>query len=141
MSDASYWLIAALILAGLEMLSGTFYLLAIAIGFASGALAAWAGQGLALQIVLVAIVGVIAVIALHRWKNTHLPAPEANGAMEIGQRVKVLEWLDERHARVQYRGTQWHAELASDAITNLDDYFITAVHGNTLVIHQNQPEK
>lgn len=37
-SPITFWLILALILAGLEMLSGTFYLLAVSVGMAFGAL-------------------------------------------------------------------------------------------------------
>lgn len=73
-SPTTFWLILALILAGLEMLSGTFYLLAISVGMACGALAAWIGLSLPTQMIIAAIVGIIAVIALHRWRRARLPA-------------------------------------------------------------------
>lgn len=140
-SLATFWLILALALAGLEMLSGTFYLLAVAIGVASGALAAWLGLAPTTQTVVVAIVGVVAVAVLHRWRKTHLPPPEVNASMEIGQRVRILEWIDTNHARVQYRGSQWNSELSADAEPGHSDYFIVAVRGSTLVLHHQPLEQ
>lgn len=140
MSIPAYWLVAALLLAGLEMLSGTFYLLAIASGLACGALAAWLGGNLSIQITTAAIVGLLAVIGLHRWKKKHLPPAEANGSMEIGRRVSIAQWLDERHARVNYRGTQWDGELAEGAKAGQTHYYIVAVEGTTLILHHQQAE-
>lgn len=65
-SPATLWLTLALVLAGLEMFSGTFYLLALAIGLASGALAAWINLPFPVQTSIVAIVSVIAAILLRR---------------------------------------------------------------------------
>jgi len=140
MSTPAYWLVAALLLAGLEMLSGTFYLLAIAAGLACGALAAWLGAEISTQIVCAALVSLAAVFLLHRWKKQHLPKPEANGALEIGRRVSIHQWQDERHARVNYRGTQWDGALAEGAQSGLSHYYIVAVQGTTLILHHQQAE-
>ncbi len=140
-SQATNWLILALLLAGLEMFTGTFYLLAIASGLAVGAVMAWAGVSLSVQILAAAVAGVCAVVVLHRWRKKHLPPPEANAAMEIGQRVQVLSWKDVQHVRVQYRGTQWDGELAAGALPDQETYFIVAVHGSVLFLHQNQPSE
>lgn len=139
LSNATYWLILALVLAGLEMVTGTFYLLAIAMGVFAGAVAAWAGLAVPAQILIASVAGVFAVGILHYWRKSRLPPPENNGALEIGQRVQVLDWKDAQHARVQYRGTQWDGELASDALAEQKNYFIVAVRGSTLILHQNQP--
>ncbi len=140
-SFATFWLVLALALAGMEMISGTFYLLAVACGVASGAIAAWMGFSVAIQIAVIAIVGVIAVAMLHQWRKTNLPPPEDSGSMEIGQRVKILSWKSDRQARVQYRGSQWDGELAADANAGLTEYFIIAVRGSTLTLHHQLPEQ
>lgn len=141
MSVAALWLIAALVLAGLEMVSGTFYLLAVAIGLASGAFTAWLSTNFAIQISVASVVGVIMVILLHQWKKNHLPKPSRQqNVLDIGQRVNIESWTDAQHARVLYRGTRWDAELASSASSGLDVYYIHDVHGSTLIIHQNKPE-
>lgn len=142
MSTATLWLVLALILAGLEMLSGTFYLLALSIGLVCGALAAWLGLAVALQTLIAAVISIIAAILLRRWKAIHIPAATANdNSLDIGQRVQVLTWLDDRHTRVQYRGSQWDAELAAGCDTGLTDYFIVAVRGSTIILHTTPPEK
>lgn len=139
-SPATLWLILALVLAGLEMLSGTFYLLALAIGLASGALAAWIKLPFPVQTSIVAVVSVIAAILLRRWKANHMP-PASDASLDIGQRVHVLDWHNTRQVRVQYRGSQWDAELATGAEGGHAEYFIIAVRGSTLVLHQHQPEQ
>lgn len=123
------------------MISGTFYLLAIACGVASGAIVAWMGFSVPIQIAVIAIVGIIAVAVLHQWRKTNLPPAEQTASMEIGQRVQVLSWKGNRLARVQYRGSQWDGELAADADTGLNEYFITAVHGSILTLHHHAPEQ
>jgi membrane protein implicated in regulation of membrane protease activity len=140
MSIPAYWLVAALLLAGLEMLSGTFYLLAIASGLACGGLAAWLGADPSIQMICAALVSLAAVVLLHHWKKRHLPKPEANGSLEIGRRVSIDQWLDERHARVNYRGTQWDGELAEGAQSGQNHYFIVALRGTTLILHHQQAE-
>lgn len=140
MSIPAYWLVSALLLAGLEMLSGTFYLLAIASGLACGGLVAWLGGDASTQIICAALVSLAAVFFLQRWKKRHLPAAEANGALEIGRRVSIQEWLDERHARVNYRGTQWDGQLTDSAQGGQSHYYIVAVQGSTLILHHQQAE-
>lgn len=138
-SHATNWLILALLLAGLEMFTGTFYLLAIASGLLVGAVTAWIGVPLAGQMLAAAAAGVGAVVLLRRWRKDSLPPPEVNAAMEIGQRVHVVDWKDATHARVRYRGTQWDGELVAGALPGQETYFIVAVRGSVLVLHQNQP--
>ncbi len=138
LSQASIWLILALTLAGAEMLSGTFYMLALAIGFACGSIAAWLGLSFALQTSFAAIVSIIAAIWLRRWKTRHTTADTAT-FLDIGQRVRVLEWSSTKKLRVQHRGSQWDAELAPAAEGGHAEYFIVAIHGATLVLHHHPP--
>lgn len=134
MSSQTLWLIAASLLAGLEMLTGTFYLLAVAIGLASAALAAWLGFGFAIQAICAALIGLIAVAALKLWQQQHGNSPDEVSS-DIGQRVEIVAWQNERHARVRYRGTLWDAELAAGTETGLSDYTIVATQGNSLILN------
>ena len=43
MTTTSLWFIAALVVLGIELMLGTVYLLAAALGLAAGGLASWAG--------------------------------------------------------------------------------------------------
>lgn len=137
-SPASLWLILALILAGMEMFTGTFYMLAFAIGMVCGALAAWLGFAFPGQIIIVAIVSLIAAAILRRWKKQIIPQTTET-LLDIGQRVHVLDWRDTRHLRVQHRGSQWDAALATDAEGGHADYYIVAMQGSTLILHHLSP--
>ena len=64
-----WWVLAGLLVAA-ELLSGTFYLLMLALGVAAGALAAHAGLGLSAQVITAAVLGVIAQLAF--WFAAHV---------------------------------------------------------------------
>ena len=66
MADWINWLVAAGVLVVLELFTGTFYLLMIAIGLGFGALAALAGMSVPMQTIVAAVVGVVATGLLHR---------------------------------------------------------------------------
>ncbi|MFC7421245.1 NfeD family protein [Iodobacter arcticus] len=136
MSLQTLWLIAALLLAGLEMLTGTFYLLAVAIGLASAALAAWLGFSFTVQALSAGLIGLVAVAILRRWQRQHTSAP-AEISSDIGQHVEIVAWQGERRARVRYRGTLWDAELATDSETGQNDYLIIATQGNSLILNHS----
>lgn len=140
-SISSFWLILALVLAGSEILSGSFYLLALALGISTGALAAWSGLSVPVQILIAAVSSLISVFLLHYWRKNRLSSPKTDDSLEIGNRVHILQWKDTRHARVQYRGTQWDGELAPDAAGDESEYFITAVKGTILILHHQPPEQ
>ena len=65
MSDSTLWWLLAGFTVALELFTGTFYLLMLAVGLAAGALAAHAGLGLAGQLSVAAFVGSAAVVACY----------------------------------------------------------------------------
>lgn len=127
-----WWLIAA-VLIGAELVTGTFYLLVIAIAFAVGGLAAWLGLGTAAQILSVALIGAGGTIAVWYWKKAH-PAEQFSQNLDIGQSVRVDVWHPDGTARVTYRGAQWNAELASRDTPQLDNMVIQAMRGSVLIL-------
>ncbi len=137
MSDWMGWLVAAGVLVVLELFSGTFYLLMIAVGLTAGALAALAGLGSAAQMVAAAVVGVVATTLLHRSRFGHLKrgnaARDPNVNIDIGQRVEVDRWQD-GHARVKYRGALWDVELGPGAQAQPGVFRIVEVQGSRLIV-------
>ena len=63
MSDSTLWWLLAGSTVALELFTGTFYLLMLAVGMAAGALAAHAGLGLVGQLIVAAITGCRASLA------------------------------------------------------------------------------
>ena len=140
-SPVVVWLVLAFALAGLEMLSLSFYLLAISVGALSGAFAAWVGLAQNAQILCAALTALVATAALHRWKKKNAPKNKGYAMFDIDQRVQVLHWTSERRARVQYRGSQWDAELIPGARAGDMEYTIQEVNANTLQLNNIVSEK
>ena len=140
-SPVTFWLIFALILAGGEIVSTTFYLLAIALGALIGALAAWLGASIGVQCALVALVSLAITVSLKIWKKKKLSTEIIAPSFDIGQRVTIVTWKNERLARVSYRGSQWDAELAPEAQSGQDEYVISKVKANTLILNSINTEK
>ncbi|MES2755932.1 MAG: NfeD family protein [Pseudomonadota bacterium] len=137
MADWIYWLVAAGVLVVLELFTGTFYLLMIAIGVASGALAASMGMSVPVQAIVAGVVGVAATGLLHRSRFGRPargdPARDRNVNIDIGQHLTVDAWRDGK-ARVMYRGALWDIELAHGAHAQAGVFKIVEVQGSRLIV-------
>src|SRR5438105_15637882 len=134
-----FWWIGAVVLVGAEMVTGTFYLLAVAVAFASGGLMAWLEFPLTLQLMVAAVVSAIAVVGLRRWKarrgSSRLPAN-----LDVGRPVQVTTWQDDGKARVFYRGAQWDAELQNAEVARDQTLYIADVRGSVLILSDRRPK-
>ena len=138
MADWSYWAFAAGATVILELFTGTFYLLMIAIGMSSGVLAALLGLGMEAQTVLAAVVGVAATVLLRRSRfgkqeDRVRAERDPNVNLDIGQTVNVPAWQD-RAARVMYRGALWDVELEPGTTPAPGQYTIREVRGSRLIV-------
>jgi membrane protein implicated in regulation of membrane protease activity len=138
MADWSYWAFAAGATVILELFTGTFYLLMIAIGMASGVLAALLGFGMEVQTVLAAVVGVAATALLRRSRfgrqeGRVQAGRDPNVNLDIGQTVTVPAWQDGA-ARVMYRGALWDVELEPGSAPAPGQYTIREVRGSRLIV-------
>jgi membrane protein implicated in regulation of membrane protease activity len=130
-----WWVLAgALVIA--ELLTGTFYLLMLALGSVAAAVAAHAGATGSGQFVAAALVGGGATAAWH-FKRARAPrsAPAASNAdvsPDIGQTVQVQAWQDDGKARVPYRGASWTVRHAGAGEPTAGEHRIVAVHGSEL---------
>jgi membrane protein implicated in regulation of membrane protease activity len=135
-----YWFLLALVLLGLEMVTGTFYLLVVAIAMAVGGLAALLGAGIAWQLVLCAVMVVAGTIILRRWKGSQT-SEAPNTSLDIGLPVKVLKWNDNGSARVFYRGAEWDAEPESADTPHDETLYIKAVQGSGLILTHRKSQQ
>ncbi|HSI49746.1 MAG TPA: NfeD family protein [Ideonella sp.] len=138
LSVSTWWWVAAGALVALELATGTFYLLMLALGAAGGALAALAGLAVGLQWLAATLLGLGAtgLWHRHRGRQRQAPAPSQNPDvnLDIGNPVQVDAWGPDRSARVNYRGTQWQARLAEGAHAAPGPHRISAVEANWLVL-------
>lgn len=141
MTDWAIWLILAGVLLAAELFTGTFYLLMIALGLVAGAAAAWSGALLEWQLLVAALVGVLAVLGLRRSRFGRLRNSSANDdpslLLDIGQSVEVPAWQaqGERYiARVAYRGAQWDVELLPGHHALAGPHVIREIRGSRLLV-------
>ncbi|MEW6119087.1 MAG: NfeD family protein [Pseudomonadota bacterium] len=128
-----WWWILAAVLVGVELTTGTFYLLVYGVAAAAAGVAAWLGAGMVLQLLAAGVIAVLGTLALQHWKrDTGHPESTAQD-MDIGQPVLVEFWQD-GHGQVKYRGALWNAEAESVDVDATRPLVIRAVKGNTLVL-------
>jgi membrane protein implicated in regulation of membrane protease activity len=139
-----FWWIGAGVLVVLELISGTFYLLMIALGCVAAAIAQLAGVAADLQFAIAAVVALAAVLLLKRsrfGRRTRKEAsknPDVN--LDIGQTLSVPAW-HERRARADYRGAAWDVELAAGEPEDAQLYEIAEMRGSCLVVVASRQAK
>ena len=137
-SNATVWWVAAGAAVAVELATGTFYLLMVALGLAAAAVAAHLGAATSVQIIAAALVGGGATAVWH-WRRFNQPstAPARENRdvnLDIGERVNVAAWASDRTARIAYRGSTWTARLAPGEAPTAGEHRIVAVEGNWLVV-------
>ena len=135
-NPTAWWILAGFFVA-MELLSGTFYLLMLAIGAVAGALAAHAGLDPQWHWVAFTVVGGGAVVALYLsrrtfGKRTSIEARHDN--LDLGATVDVTGWSADGVARVHYRGSDWSARLARRGPLCTGPHRIAGQDGNVLLI-------
>jgi membrane protein implicated in regulation of membrane protease activity len=132
-----WWTLAG-VLVVLEVSSGTFYLLMLALGCAAGALAAHAGLDVPAQMIVAALVGGGATAAWHVRRARHPRSAPAevnrNVNIDIGETVDVEAWAADGTARVSYRGAAWTVRHAGDGVPAAGRHTIVGVHGSHLSV-------
>lgn len=113
MEESTFWWLLTGVAVVAELLTGTFYLLMLALGLAAAALAAHIGLPLTAQIFTAALAGGGAVVGWQQFKKSRLAAPAGNTdqglGLDVGETVMIEHWNDDGTAPVKYRGTQWTA--------------------------------
>jgi len=138
MSDSTLWWLLAGSAVALELFTGTFYLLMLAIGFAAGALAAHAGAGTAMQLVVAALVGSAAVFSCYLVKRRKPADPSVRSMrsvnLDIGEILQIEEWRSDGTASVQYRGAQWTVIQRPGNAPTPGAYRVAELVGNRLMV-------
>ena len=139
MTDTTWWWLLAGSAVALELFTGTFYLLMVAIGLAAGALAAHLGLALTWQLVTAAVVGSAAVVGwtvVQRNRPKRTARAERSVNLDIGEQVHVDAWQPDGTATVKYRGAQWTAVLRQGESPQTGTYRVTELVGNRLVVEK-----
>lgn len=132
-----WWLLAGGVVVA-EMLTGTFYLLMMAVGLVAAALAAHMGLSSALQIIVAALVGCGAVVAWHfaRRKRPGDPSPRADRSvnMDVGETILIEGWNPDGTTTVKYRGAMWTAIHRPGVTPSTGMHRVAELVGNRLLV-------
>ncbi|MCB8747879.1 NfeD family protein [Rhodoferax sp. U2-2l] len=141
MADSTLWWLAAGALVAAELVTGTFYLLMLAVGLMAAALAAHAGASTTWQWVAAALVGGGSTLLWRAFKRSRPSAAPARANhdvnMDIGETVHVAAFNDDGSCSVHYRGARWDASLAAGEVATGGVYRITEVVGSRLILKKN----
>ena len=134
---STLWWLAAGLLVGAELLTGTFYLLMLAVGVAAGGVAAWLGLSLGAQLTVGALVGGGAVAGWHVWRSGRdrtIDAANRDLNLDLGEQVMVAAWNEQGQTTVQYRGAAWQAVHRGDGPPQPGPHAIVAIEAIHLVL-------
>lgn len=140
MDEDFLWAILGLALVVVELLTGTFYLLMLAIAAFGAALAAWLGQGFPVQVIVGSAIAAAGCYGVHVYRARN--ATEQMPSIDAGQPASFESWLDQpaRRASVRYRGASWEAVVEGDAAPESGaTLYVVATNGNTLKVSTRQP--
>lgn len=133
------WPILAGLVFVLELLTGTIYLLFIALAMLLTTGASLLGLSLTWQLACFALLSVLGVFVF-RWFGIHrtgkeMPSRDANVNFDIGATVYVVHWEATGQTTVQYRGAQWQARLEDSQLPATGGpHRIVAIEGLVLVL-------
>ena len=138
MTDSVMWWVATGVFVGLELITGTFYLLMVALGLAAAALVSYLGVSLSTEMLCAALVGGGAVTAWHVLKGRRPQDPPAQANhdvnLDIGESVNVMQW--HRTASVKYRGANWTVEALPGAALATGMHRVKEVVGSHLIVEK-----
>lgn len=137
-ADSTFWWLLAGACIVLELVTGTFYLLMLALGFVAAALFTYVGVSMTGQIAGAAIVGggAVAIWYAVRSRRPARVATESNPDvnLDIGETFMVDTWNPDRTASVHYRGTRWTVVQRGPAAPEAGLHRVVAVVGNRLMV-------
>ncbi len=138
MTESTIWWLLAGTFVAVELVSGTFYLLMVAIGLAAAAVAAHLGASVIVQLAIAAAVGGGAVVvwySLQRQRPANAPASANRDVnLDVGETVQVEAWNPDGTATVKYRGASWTVVHRPGQAPSPGPHRVAEVIGNRLLV-------
>lgn len=142
MSAYVWWFVLGFVLLIAELMTGTFYLLVIAVAFGAAGVASLLGASVSLQLLVAAAIGFGGAMWLRKTRFGRAGRNAEKGRdpgdrlqnLDVGQIVRIDQWLPNRTARASYRGAQWDVELAAGEDAAPGDFEIREILANRLIV-------
>ena len=129
------WLVVGVLFILAESAIGRLYLLAIGLACIYPAIYTYTDASVSTQLItfsLGAMAHSMVVLIIHKVRK----APSAKDMpTDVGQRVEVIEWIDEGTGRVMYDGKEWTADKVDADMPDAPYGIITKVQYGRLVIN------
>lgn len=142
MQESTIWWLVTGAAVGLELVTGTFYLLMLAVGTAAAALAAHAGATTTVQLVVGALVGCGAVVAWHQIRKRRVDDPSVRSLrsvnLDVGETVMVDAWQPDGTTSVKYRGANWTGIHRDNVVPAAGMHKVSELVGNRLLLEKIQ---
>ena len=138
MEESTIWWLLAGGLVVAELLTGTFYLLMLAVGVGAAAIAAHLGASATVQILTAALVGGGSVVGWHalRRKRPGDPSARADRSvnLDVGETVMIEHWNPDGTTQVKYRGATWTAIHRTGVTPATGMHKVVELVGNRLLV-------
>jgi membrane protein implicated in regulation of membrane protease activity len=140
MAESTIWWLLTGTAIGVELVTGTFYLLMLSVGLAAAAVSAHLGASTAIQMVVAAVLGVGAVLLWHSYRraqpNTAPASANRDVNLDVGETVFVDTWNSDGSATVKYRGANWAVTALPDGSLSSGAHQVVEVVGSRLVVRK-----
>ena len=138
MDNYVWWFVIGFGLVLAELLTGTFYLLVIAVAFGAAGVAALLGAPVVLQLATAAAFSLGGTLWLRQsrfGRRLHDRATSDHVQnMDVGQTLRVDQWAPNRTARANYRGATWDVELVPGEEPVTGEFVIREIAANRLIV-------
>ncbi len=138
MEESTIWWLLAGGLVVAELLTGTFYLLMLAVGVGAAGIAAHLGASTTAQILTAALVGGGSVVGWHalRRKRPGDPSARADRSvnLDVGETVMIEHWNPDGTTQVKYRGATWTAIHRTGVTPATGMHKVVELVGNRLLV-------
>lgn len=139
MSAWLIWLLAALVLAGAEAVSGDLILVMLAGGAAAGGVTQAATGSFVAAVIVAAVVATLLMFGVRPYARRRLLAGDGGRfGIErlVGSEALALEPVDDHHGRVRIQGAEWTARSAVPGHEYPRDsaLFVVGIEGATALV-------
>lgn len=138
MANSTMWWLLAGALVALELLSGTFYLLMLALGAVAAAIAAHLGVPLVAQMTVASLTALVSVALWYQLKKRQPGDPSARAQrsvnLDVGEIIQVEAWLPDGSAQVKYRGALWRVIPRPGNAPVPGSYRVAELVGSSLLV-------
>lgn len=134
----AWWLVIALGLGVVEVLTVDFIFINLAFAAVAAGLISYSGFGLAGQLVAFSVVAVLLLLLVRPWAKSflarHTPNIQTNVRALVGQSATVLEPVDRHDGRIRLDGEVWSARTSGGEIPVGTSVIVMQIDGATAVV-------